>query len=677
MSGSPWHRLLARQLRHLLGDTPPPDAWLPLLELVSEAYRQSDADREMLERSLELSSQELLQANRDLRAIFGLLPDMFFRVNGDNVILDCNLGRMPGGGHPPELRGRRLTEAPNTCGGSVLIGLLEESRAHGARVVRETELPMPGAAAFAEVSIIPLHAEEHIIFVRDITARRRAEESSHRLAAAVEQAADAVLITDTRGTIQYVNPAFEHILGYRRDEVQGKTPALLKSGRHDGDFYEKLWGAIESGRIWKGRFTDRRKDGSLVELNAAISPIRDASGKIVHYVAVSHDVTREMELEDQLRQAQKMEAIGRLAGGIAHDFNNLLTAMMGNADLVLRRLNATSPVREDIEQIREAAQQAAALIAQLLTFSRKQVVHPRPVHINEVVGNMVRLLKRIIGNRVELTADLDPTPGIVRADPVQIEQVIMNLALNARDAMPEGGKLVLRTRGLRLDRPAEAGLAELAAGLYTLLQVTDSGTGMDAQTKARLFEPFFTTKEIGRGTGLGLATVYGIVRQCGGAILVESAPGAGSTFSVYLPQARAALATSPGIAPPPPEHPRTILVVDDETPVRKLVAKMLVEAGYQIMEAGDGREAMDVLQRHGPDIDLLLTDVIMPRMDGHELKARVRADHPRLPVVLMSGHPETAESKPESLNGQQFYVRKPFRTENLLDVLQHALAQKS
>ena len=565
---------------------------------------------------------------------------------------------------------------PPASGGNSLAALAAESRRSGSRLVREIEFARGPQPRYAEISIIPLHAEEHIIFVRDITARRRAEEESHRLAAAVEQAADAVVVTDTHGTIQYVNPAFEHILGYRREDVVGRTPALLKSGRHDGDFYEKLWNAIQSGRIWKGRFTDRRKDDTLVELNAAISPIRDPEGKIVHYVAVSHDVTREIELEDQLRQAQKMEAIGRLAGGIAHDFNNLLTSMMGNADLILRRLNAGSPVREDVEQIREAAQQAAALIAQLLTFSRKQVVHPRAVHLNDTVNSMARLLKRIIGNRIELITDVDPAPGVVRADPVQLEQVIMNLALNARDAMPNGGQLTLRMRSIRLDQPGSKGLSELPTGLYMLLQVVDTGTGMDAKTKARIFEPFFTTKEVGRGTGLGLATVYGIVQQCGGAIMVDSAPGEGSTFSVYLPQACAAVATAPGIASVPSEHPRTILVADDEVPVRRLLFRLFVDSGYQVVEAGDGQEALEILRRHGPDIDLLLTDIVMPRLDGHGLIDAVRTAYPRLPVVVMSGHPETTNTKPDSLNNYQFYVRKPFRTESLLDVIQRALAQK-
>jgi signal transduction histidine kinase/ActR/RegA family two-component response regulator len=411
----------------------------------------------------------------------------------------------------------------------------------------------------------------------------------------------------------------------------------------------------------------------LVELNTTISPVRDSNGRIVNYVAVSHDVTRETELQDQLRQAHKMEAIGRLAGGIAHDFNNLLTAMMGNADLVLRRLGPDAPVREDVEQIREAAQQAAGLIAQLLTFSRKQVVNPRIVQLNETVTSLARMLTRVIGQHIRLETDLEARLSPIRIDPVQLEQVIMNLALNARDAMPQGGTLTLRTRSVRIDRPENYHLADIEPGLYTVLDVIDTGIGMDAKTQARIFEPFFTTKEAGRGTGLGLSTVYGIVRQCGGAIEVHSAPGKGATFTVYFPQARAALATAPGIAAPPDARRRTVLLVDDEAPIRKLINRMLRDRGFDVVEAADGQEALDCLRRNGTGFDLIVTDVVMPKLDGLRLASVARAEFPGLPVIVMSGHPETADLKPEDLSGTPFYVRKPFRTDQLMETVERAI----
>ncbi len=668
-----WHGLLIRQIRKLLGDQPVPEEWRRLLDVVSQAYHQSDADRLMLERSLELSSQELLQANRDLRAIFDLWPDTFFRTDRDGIIIDSNMDRAPGMSQLADLRGRRITEAPATCPGSHILPLLQEVGETGRMLVREIEYGAPGASRYAEVSVIPMPTQEHVIFVRDITSRRRAEEQGRRLAAAVEQAADVVIITDTQGVIQYVNPAFEHILGYSREGVVGRTPSLLNSGRHDAQFYETLWRAIQSGRVWKGRFTDRRKDGTLVELNTAVSPIREPGGAIVNYIAVSHDVTREVELEEQLRQAAKMEAIGRLAGGIAHDFNNLLTSLIGNADLALRRVGATAPVRADIELIRDAAQRAAGLVAQLLTFSRKQVVHPRVLQLNEVVANLARLLKRMIGRAIELTVELDPQPLAVRADPVQMEQVIMNLALNARDAMPDGGRLAILTRSVSLDRPAAHGLPDLPPGLYARLSVMDTGIGMNSATISRIFEPFFTTKEIGRGTGLGLATVYGIVQQCGGALHVESEPGKGATFDVYLPQARTAAATQPGLAP---EEPRTrlVLVVDDEAPIRQLVSRMLVEAGFQVMEAAHGQEGLEIVRSHRDEISLVITDVVMGRLDGRTLASAVQADCPRIPVILMSGHPDARYGGESSAAPNQYFITKPFTGDQLLAAVRHALA---
>lgn len=677
MNARGWHSLLQRQLRHICGDRPVPPEWRPLLEMVDRAYRQADADRQMLERSMELSSNELLQANRDLRSIFSLLPDMFFRIRSDGVILDANIGPHAQIGHTPELRGTRLQDLHLTIEGRALMDLLEIAQRAGERVLREIETQGDRPHRFVEASVVPLHEGQFVIFVRDISQRRRAEEEIQRLAASVEQAADAIVITDTTGFILYVNPAFEHIMGYARAEVIGKTPSLLKSGRHDAQFYERLWSTISSERTWRGRLTDRRKDDTLVELNTTISPVRDSTGKIVNYVAVSHDITREADLQDQLRQAQKMEAIGRLAGGIAHDFNNLLTAILGNAELVLRRLGPSAAVREDVEQIREAAQQAAALVSQLLTFSRKQVVNPKVLSINESVANMARMLKRLIGDAIRLETELDPQAGLIRIDPVQLEQVIMNLALNARDAMPNGGRLTLRTKFARVDHPNTLHPSDLAPGLYAVLQVVDSGIGMDAKTQSRIFEPFFTTKEVGRGTGLGLSTVYGIVSQSGGAIQVQSAPGEGSSFTIYFPQARASIATLPGVAPVPEAREQTVLLVDDDIQVRKLVSRMLAGSGYVVLEAADGQEALDLLQQNGRRIALILTDVVMPRMDGHRLAASVQSAFPSLPVVLMSGHPETAHLKPEHFSGLRHYLRKPFRAEQLLDVVRRALREQT
>lgn len=544
------------------------------------------------------------------------------------------------------------------------------ARHTGGRVTRELECHAKGPARWCEISVVPLGPEEYVILVRDNTERRRAEEHANRLAAAVEQAADAVVITDISGTIQYVNPAFEQIFGFTRAEVIGRNPAMLKSGRHDSEFYRRLWEAILSGRVWQGRFTDRRKDETVVELNTTISPVRDPAGRIANFVAVSHDTTREIELQDQLRQSQKMEAIGRLAGGIARDFNNVLTSILGNVDLILRRMSQTAELRDNVEQIRDAAQRAAAMVAQLLTFSRKQVVYPRVISINDAVESMTRLLSRIIGNKIRMETHLEPQAGWIRIDPVQFEQVIMNLVLNARDAMPNGGLLRLATSVQRVDDSESAGDPDLPPDLYATLTVSDTGHGMDEKIQARIFEPFFTTKEFGQGTGLGLSIVYGIVRQSGGAIRVQSAPAKGTIFTIYFPKARA---EAEGVSlPTEPGAPRTVLIVDDEPAVGKLAARILMEQGFLILQALNGQEAIDILRRNRSDVALLLTDLVMPKMDGLRLAELVRKERPTRPIVFMSGHPETIDFKPEDWNGTFNYVRKPFRADQLLDAVARA-----
>ena len=333
----------------------------------------------------------------------------------------------------------------------------------------------------------------------DITDRKRAEESQALLATAVDQSAETIVITDAAGTISYVNPAFEKATGYTRAEVIGQNPRLLKSGKQDAEFYRQMWTVLSRGEVWNGRFINRRKDGTLFEEEGTISPVRDAAGKIVNYVAAKRDVTNETRLEAQLRQAQKMEAVGSLAGGVAHDFNNLLGVIMGYGEIVYRQLAGEDPLKGKVGQILKAAERAAGLTRQLLAFSRKQVLQPKILDLNAVVSDMDKMLRRLIGEDIELTTLLEPHLGSVRADPGQIEQVVMNLVVNARDAMPEGGRLTIETRNADLDAEYAATHPPARPGPYVVLVVTDTGSGMDAATQARIFEPFFTTKGVGEG----------------------------------------------------------------------------------------------------------------------------------------------------------------------------------
>ncbi|MCS6770450.1 MAG: PAS domain S-box protein [Kiritimatiellae bacterium] len=675
MRQNAYHPLLVRQLKRLLGSREPPEDWRPLLNIIDETYRQADEDRRLLERSLELSSRELLQANRDLSRMLRMWPDQFFRVRSDGTILDCHFG----GSAEPEAstraRGRKLQELPIPCGAEVLFALLDRARTSGERSVAETEGLGSGRPSWCEVSVVPLGADDFVILIRDISQRRRAEETVNRLAAVVEQSADAVVMTDTNGQIQYVNPAFEQIFGYSRNEVLGQNPSILKSGRHDAVFYARLWETILSGGVWKGRLTDRRRDGTLVELLATIFPVRDAAGQTRNFVAVSKDVTRETELQEQLRQSQKMEAIGRLAGGIAHDFNNLLTTILGNADLVLRRLGPGVAIRNEVEQIRDSAQVAANLVHQLLTFSRNQIVHPRPVLLNEAVETAAKLLSRLLGKENKVEIQCDARAGWITIDPIQLEQVLMNLAVNARDAMPGGGTLTIST-GQTIVRPGEGGeLSELEPGSYAVLTVSDTGIGMTPEVMSRIFEPFFTTKEVGQGTGLGLSIVYGIVKQCGGAITVRSAPNAGTTFTLFFPQSRAG-ATDTSVRGPHEPSARIILVADDDPAVRKLSAQILRTCGYDVLQAEHGEEALALLRQHRGRIVLLLSDVVMPKMNGLELLEAVQKEFPCLPILLMSGFPRTEGRDPRDIIGLREFVRKPFTPEQLIEAVGRTLGDQ-
>ncbi len=496
----------------------------------------------------------------------------------------------------------------------------------------------------------------------DVTERRRAEVEQIKLATAVEQAAEAVVITDERGVIEYVNPAFERATGYTLAETRGQNPRLLKSGRHDASFYRAMWETLVAGGVWSGRMTNRRKDGTLLEEEATISPVRDATGRITNFVAVKHDVTRQVQLQQQLLQAQKMEAVGRLAGGVAHDFNNLLTVINGYSELALTRLAEGDPLREWITDIGHAGVRAKDLTRQLLAFSRRQVLRPELLDLNAVVRGLEAMLRRLIGEDVQLTTRLLPIPGAVRADPGQLEQVLLNLCVNARDAMPKGGSLRIETSSLVVDPGATLAEPSLRPGPYALLSVTDTGHGMDEATLAHLFEPFFTTKATGRGTGLGLATVHGIVRQSGGSVRARSEPGRGSTFDVLLPQVEA----EPAPRPPPeatealPSGTETVLLVEDEPAVRGLASHVLRSCGYEVLEAGDGEQALRLAAEHPGALHLLISDVVMPRLGGRELSERVRALRPDCRVLFVSGYTDDAILRHGVQSDGAAFLAKPF-----------------
>ncbi len=508
-------------------------------------------------------------------------------------------------------------------------------------------------------------------------ARVRLAQTQQRLSAAIEQSVESVVITDTKGTILYVNPAFELISGYSRTEALGQTPRLLKSGQQPESFYQELWQTLAAGRVWRGRMINKKKDGTLYTVDKIIIPVRDEQGQVVSYVAVGDDVTDKLNLENQLRQAQKMEGIGRLAGGIAHDFNNLLTVINGYSEILLQRhANFSDAVRQEIEQIKQAGQRAATLTAQLLAFSRKQVLQPQILDLNHLVANMDKMLSRLIGEDIDLRTVLAPSLGRVKADPGQIEQVLVNLAVNARDAMPGGGKLTIETANVNFDSDYVRHHVEVTAGEYVMIAVSDTGVGMSADIKAHLFEPFFTTKARGKGTGLGLATCFGIVKQNGGHIWVYSEPGQGTTFKIYLPH------LSVEVKPVAeetrlknlPRGTEIILLVEDAPTVRALVARILQQQGYTVLEAANGLNALQLVQTQ-PELQfqLLLTDVIMPDMGGQALVDRLTVERPDLKVLFMSGYTDTSLTHQDVRLQTLAFLQKPFTAAKLLGKVREVL----
>jgi PAS domain S-box-containing protein len=517
--------------------------------------------------------------------------------------------------------------------------------------------------------------------VQDVTDRKRAEETSRKLTQAVEQAHASVVITDVRGVIEYVNPRFTAVTGYAREEVVGKNPRLLKSGDKTTADYAAMWNAITAGNAWRGEFRNRKKSGELYWERAVISPILDASGTITHFVSVKDDVTEHRTLEERLRHAQKMEAVGLLAGGIAHDFNNVLSVILSYASLASEALPEGDPLRADLDEIVKAGGRAADLTRQLLSFSRRQVLQPRVLDLNEVLHGIEKMLGRLVGEDVELVLRRGERLHSVHADPGQLEQVVMNLAVNARDAMPEGGRLTVETANIDLSLDVAHALLGKRLGRHVVLTVGDSGIGMDAATRERIFEPFFTTKEAGRGTGLGLATVFGIVEQSGGAITVDSAPGVGTTFRVYLPACdvvaeHAAPSALPSLAPAPSAG-LTVLLAEDEPQLRDLLTRTLRRAGYAVIAAASSAEALVKSAGHTGAIHVLLTDVVLPGMNGRQLAEQLVATRPDARVLYMSGYVGARAGPHGVLADGVAFLPKPFTPAVMLAKLRDVIEGKA
>lgn len=627
--------------------------------------------------------------------------------------------------------------------------------------------------------------------ITDITEFKRQEESMRLQSAALNATANAIVVTDINGVIEWVNPAFSAITQYDREDVIGKNPSELVKmpGAHDDAFYKQLWDCILSGQVWRGTLTNRRKDGSRYTEEQTITPIRDVNGKITHFVGVKQDVTERVRTESALResqhrleralcigkialweweletdtvyyspewsqhtgtasfgasgdfsewldrvhpddqplllrdlkevrsaaatrqrefrlrhddgeyrwilmntlpllnegnqtvriagtnvdvterkhlenefeQAQKLESVGRLAGGVAHDFNNLLSVIGGYCEMALATQEDGSLLHKDLMQIKRAADRAAGLTRQLLAFSRRQVLSPVVLNVNTILKEEEKMLHRLIGEDIRLELVIDESLGQAMMDPGQLEQVVLNLAVNARDAMPQGGTLLIRTANLELTKPSGAQHLQVPPGNYINIHVSDTGVGMPPAILDRIFEPFFTTKEAGKGTGLGLATVYGIIKQSGGDILVESEPGTGTTFDIYLPRLdEQEIAANTAPAPTITKGTERVLLVEDEDNLREIAERFLQHAGYSVVCAGSGQEALDLAARESCQFDLLLTDVIMPGMSGPGLADTLQRDFPGMKVLYMSGYTDDALANHGVLTPGIALIMKPF-----------------
>ena len=512
----------------------------------------------------------------------------------------------------------------------------------------------------------------HLVVVnRDVTERKRAAEALRRSEASfrsvVEDAPYGIYRSNLAGELLLVNPALEKMLGHETPNELLHTNLADHIYRY-AEEHRKITEIVLRERNFKDVETEwKRKDGALITVRCSGWAVKDETGQVAYVEVFAEDVTERRALERQLRMAQKMEAVGRLSGGIAHDFNNLLGVIIGYSQVMKRMLGATHPAFEHAEEIEKASQRAVSLTRQLLAFSRQQVLEPVVLNLNTLVTDMEKMLPRLIGEDIDLHIALDPAIGQVKADPGQIEQVLMNLAVNARDAMPDGGKLTVETANVELDLAYTRRHPGSRTGSYVMLRVVDTGTGIDPEIQAQIFEPFFTTKERDKGTGLGLATVYGVVKQSGGYIAVDSEKGKGASFSVYLPR----LAQSVAAADTIPEAPvnlagsETILLVEDADPLRKLAHMFLSEGGYNVLTAANGAEALEVARQHRGTIHLLLTDVVMPGINGRVLAERLGPLHPSMKVLYMSGYTDSFIAGHGVLEPGTHLLHKPFTQEGL------------
>ena len=639
-------------------------------------------DRAHREEAARLQEQ-IHSAQKEWEVTFDVVPDPVFLVDLQHRIQRANRAAAALLGlKPNQLTDKYCYEVLHDGAGPVPGCPVERTLMTGKEERCDIEVGQLGMVFDATSS--PLFDSSGTVYgcvhvLRDITDRKREEEALRRSEASYRSlilgATYGIFRCDLEGEFLAVNPALVAMLGYE-SEADLLAANLVRDVIRDSDEGARLLQEYrQKGRLDGVEAQWRRKDGTPVPVRLSGRTVLDEHGALQGYEVIAEDVSERWHLEEQLRQAQKMEAVGRLAGGVAHDFNNLLTIVMGYSDLVLERLGAADAMRAYVEEIKKAGERAASLTRQLLAFGRRQVLAPRALDLNAVATNIDKMLRHVIGENIELSTVLEPELGWVKADPGQIEQVILNLVLNARDAMPQGGQLTLETANVELNEGDTRTRVSVLPGRYVMLAVSDSGVGMDAETQAHIFEPFFTTKEKGKGTGLGLATVYGIVKQSGGHIWLYSEPNQGTTFKIYLPRLEEAAQPVEAIPTGAPlaGGSETILLVEDEEGVRDLAKRILESKGYEVIMAASPTEATQVFEQHKEPIHLLLTDVVMPTMSGRQLAEHVAFLRPGMKVLYMSGYTDNVMVPHGILEEGTQFLQKPFTPDSLIRKVREAL----